>query len=147
MSDKKLTRRDFVADAGKLALGAALAPQFPTIVPRHVLGGPGYQAPSDTVNFAVVGFGGQGSVNAQALAATENLVAVCDVDMAYTQHGVDEKLRPNREGVVRSEALKLQEQYGKAAKYADFREMLSKQKDIDGIVVATPDHLHAVVAK
>ena len=74
-----------------------------------MLGGPGYQAPSDTVNFAVVGFGGQGSVNAQALAATENLVAVCDVDMPYTQHGVDEKLRPNRDGVVRPEAIKLQE--------------------------------------
>ena len=42
---------------------------------------------------------------------------------------------------------RFKDQYAAAAKYADFREMLSKQKDIDGIVVATPDHLHAVVAK
>ncbi len=42
---------------------------------------------------------------------------------------------------------RLKEQYAAAAKYADFREMLEKQKGIDGIVVATPDHLHAVVAK
>ena len=48
--------------------------------PRHVLGGPGYQAPSDTLNFAVVGMGSQGSENAESL-GTENLVAVCDVDL------------------------------------------------------------------
>ena len=41
---------------------------------------------------------------------------------------------------------RLAEHYGKAAKYADYREMLEKQKDIDGVVVATPDHMHAVIA-
>jgi len=147
MSENKLTRRNFVADAGKLALGAMIAPNVPTIVPRHVLGGVGYQAPSDTVNYAVVGFGGQGSVNAQALSATENLVAICDVDMLYVQNKAKEKLRPNRDGVVNPEATKLNEQYEKSAKYADFREMLAKEKGIDAVVVATPDHLHAVVAK
>ncbi len=43
MARKKITRRDFVSDAGKLALGAFVAPHLPTIVPRHVLGGPGYR--------------------------------------------------------------------------------------------------------
>ena len=57
MKGKKVTRRKFVADAGKIGLGVM-------IVPRHVLGGVGYQAPSDTLNFAVVGFGGMGSENA-----------------------------------------------------------------------------------
>src|SRR5438128_1762011 len=46
MSRKKLTRRDFVADAGKLAAGAIAACGFPTIVPGHVLGGPEFTPPS-----------------------------------------------------------------------------------------------------
>jgi len=148
MARKKITRRDFVSDAGKLALGAVIAPSFPMIVPRHVLGGPGYRAPSDMVNVAIVGFGGMGSGNAQELAKTEQLVAVCDVDLHFSQTNVDNKQRPNRQtGQVNPAAIKLKEQFEKAAKYTDFREMLSKQKDIDGIVVATPDHNHAVVAK
>ena len=60
---KKVTRREFVADAGKIGLGVM-------IVPRHVLGGVGFQAPSDTMNFAVIGFGGMGSENALELAKT-----------------------------------------------------------------------------
>jgi predicted dehydrogenase len=144
---KKMTRRDFVADAGKLALGAMVAPHIPMIVPRHVLGGVGYQAPSDTVNFAVVGFGGMGSGNAATLAATEQLVAVCDVDQEFAEKNAKDKLRPNRNNEVRPEAVRLNEQFSKAAKYADFREMLRKEKGIDGVVIATPDHLHAVVAK
>ena len=147
MARKEISRRDFVADAGKLALGAAIAPGFPMIVPRHVLGGVGYRAPSDIVNFAVVGFGGMGSGNAQELAKTEQLVAVCDVDPAFAKSNVENKQRPNREGIVNPASIKLKEQFDRAAKYTDFREMLAKQKDIDGIVVATPDHNHAVVAK
>src|SRR5215468_1028622 len=147
MARKKISRRDFVSDAGKLALGAVIAPQFPTIVPRHVLGGPGYRAPSDMINFAVVGLGGMGSSNAQELCKTEQLVAVCDVDLAFAQTNVTNKQRPNRDGVIPPQGIKLKEQFDKAAKYTDFREMLAKQKDIDGIVVATPDHNHAVVAK
>src|SRR5690348_8232151 len=142
---KDISRRDFVADARKIALGAVVAP---TIVPRHVLGGPGFQAPSDTVNFAVVGFGGQGSVNANGLAATEQLVAVCDVDQSYAKKTADDKLRPRGpDQVVDPAAIRLQAQFAKAAKYADFREMLKKERGIDAVVVATPDHLHAVVAK
>lgn len=145
---KKITRRKFVADTGLMAAGAAFtAKGFPMIVPRHVLGGPGYRAPSDVLNFAVVGFGGMGSANAQELCKTENLVAVCDVDMGFSKTNVDSKLRPNREGVVNPAGTKLSEQFAKAAKYADFREMLEKQKDIDGLVIATPDHSHAVIAK
>jgi predicted dehydrogenase len=144
---KKISRRDFVADAGKLALGAMVAPHIPMIVPRHVLGGVGYQAPSDTVNFAVVGFGGMGSGNAMTLAAAEQLVAVCDVDQPFAEKNAKDKLRPNRNNEVNPGAVRLNDQFPKAAKYADFREMLQKEKGIDGIVIATPDHLHAVVAK
>jgi predicted dehydrogenase len=145
--DDSITRRDFVTDASKLAMGAIVAPHVPMIVPRHVLGGVGYQAPSDTVNFAVVGFGGQGSVNATELAATETLVAVCDVDQAFAEKNARDKLRPDRNEQVRPQAVRVNDQFQKATKYADFREMLQKEKGIDGVVVATPDHLHAVVAK
>ena len=51
MTGKKVTRRKFVADSASIGLGVM-------IVPRHVLGGVGFKAPSDTINFAVVGFGG-----------------------------------------------------------------------------------------
>jgi hypothetical protein len=55
MSDKNPTRREFVETAAKSALAAAIVPTgFPMIVPRHVLGGPGFQAPSDTLNIAIV---------------------------------------------------------------------------------------------
>src|ERR1043165_8200279 len=136
--EKPVSRRDFVADSAKLAAGAVLLPNaFPTIVPRHVLGR-GFVPPSDTLNFAVVGFGGMGSGNAQELCKTENLVAVCDVDLNFSETNVTSKQRPNREGVIPPQAIKLKEQFAKAAKYNDFREMIDKQKDIDGIVIATP---------
>ena len=138
MSDS-ISRRDFVADAGKLALGAM-------IVPRHVLGGPGYQAPSDTVNIAIVGFGGEGSENALALAGAENIVAICDVDLAYSESKAKSKLTEDN-GKPRPDSERLWAQFQKAKRYDDFREMLARQKDIDGVVVATPDHMHAAVAK
>jgi predicted dehydrogenase len=139
MTDKKITRRKFVADTGKIGLGVM-------IVPRHVLGGPGFQAPSDTINFAVAGFGGMGAENALELAKTENLVAFSDVDFAYSASKVAEKLKDDQKK-DRPEGITLKAKFDKAARYSDFREMLDKQKDIDGVVIATPDHLHAVIAK
>src|SRR5215203_1747991 len=67
-----ISRRTFLTTA---AAGAGL-----TIVPRHVLGR-GFQAPSDTVNVATVGFGGMGGSNTRRL-MSQNIVAVCDVDDA-----------------------------------------------------------------
>ena len=147
MSKKIVTRRNFVTDSTKLALGAMIAtPGFPMIVPRHVLGR-GFVAPSDTVNFAVAGFGGMGSGNAETLVSSGcNLVAVCDVDMGFANRNVADKEK-NRDGTPRPAGVKLREQFDKAAKYADFREMLDKNKDIDGVVIATPDHNHAVIAR
>src|SRR3954467_7372613 len=139
MTRKKVTRRQFVADAGKIGLGVM-------IVPRHVLGGVGYQAPSDTLNFAVIGFGGMGSENALELAKTENLVAFADVDFGYSESKVAEKLKDDNKK-DRPEGITLKQKFDKAARYSDFREMLDKQKDIDGVVIATPDHVHAVAAK
>src|SRR6478735_11659307 len=66
-----VSRRDFFTTAA--GVGAALM-----IVPRHVLGR-GFQAPSDTVNVAVVGINGMGAVNARAV-MSQNVVAICDCD-------------------------------------------------------------------
>jgi predicted dehydrogenase len=142
---KDLTRREFVAGAGTATLGAMVATTAPLIVPSRVLGR-GQRAPSDTVNVAVVGCGGMGSQNALVLAQTDHIGAVCDVDFAYSERMVANKLT-DEHGNPRPEGLKLQEQFGKAKRYSDFREMLGKEKSVDGVVVATPDHLHAVIAK
>jgi predicted dehydrogenase len=140
MKQDKITRRKFVAGTTGAAFGAM-------IVPRHVLGGPGYQAPSDTVNVAVVGCGGQGASDATELVAGgQNIVALADVDFRYVDGETARRTR-GRDGQPNQNAIKLQEAYGKAKRYADFRKMLEQQKDIDGVIVATPDHTHAVVAK
>ena len=117
----KMSRRNFI---GATAAAAAF-----TIVPRHVLGGTGVQAPSDTLNVATVGIGGQGGSNTSAAQrAGANIVALCDVDDSW------------------SNVRRTYQQYPNAARYKDFREMLEKQKDIDAVIIATPDHSHAVIA-
>ena len=137
MARRRITRRQFVS-ASAVAMGGGM------VVKRHVLGGPGYQAPSDTLNVAIVGAGGMGMSNAEAL-VTQNIVAVCDVDFGYVERSLAGRGK-DRDGKVRPEGVRLQEQFAKAARYADFREMLDKQKNIEGVVIATPDHAHAVIA-
>jgi predicted dehydrogenase len=142
---KDLTRREFVAGAGKATLGAMVATGAPLIVPSRVLGR-GKRSPSDTVNVAIVGFGSMGSQNALRVAQTDHIGAVCDVDLAYSERNVTRQLT-DEHGNARPDGQRLQEQFSKAKRYGDFREMLAKEKSIDGVVIATPDHLHAVVAK
>ncbi len=136
MADHDFTRRDFLAGTGKLALGAMVAP-------RYVAGGVVNRKAGDRLNIAIVGFGGQGSVNAEALTEVCNIVAICDVDadrmILKHLNDPDGKGSPGR--------LRLEAQVKTAKRYADFREMLAKQTDIEGVVVATPDHNHAIVAK
>ena len=138
MSSRKVSRRDFVAGTASAAMSAM-------IVPRHVLGR-GFQAPSDTLNVAIVGCGGKGMDNAEAL-GTENIVALCDVDFGYVDRQLAGSLVIRNGKDPAASKLRLLEQYTKAKRYADFREMLDKQKDLDGLVVATPDHAHAIIAK
>src|SRR4029079_17338774 len=78
MQMTKLSRRSFITDV-------ALAGAGLTIVPRHVLGR-GFTAPSDLLNVAAVGVGGQGRANLINL-ASENVVAICDVDWDYANKG------------------------------------------------------------
>ena len=119
MSNKsKLTRRDFV--------GTAAAATAHTIVPRHVLG---QTAPSNLINVAVVGSGGHGAfvITQMLKAGGINVVALCDVDWSYAA-GTFGK-------------------YPDAKKYKDYRKMFDEMGDqIDAVIVATPDHTHAIVA-
>jgi predicted dehydrogenase len=102
-----------------------LAASAVTILPRHVLGGAGRKAPSEKLNIAGVGVGGMGKNNLRAC-ASENIVALCDVDANY--------------------AAKVFATYPQAKVYRDFRQMLDQQKDIEAVIVATPDHTHAPIA-
>lgn len=140
MKQDKISRRKFVAGTTGVALGAM-------IVPRHVLGGTGYIAPSDKLNVAVIGCGGQGASDATELVAGgQNIVALADVDFGYVDKAVAERTK-NRDGSPNESAVKLQEAYNKAKRYDDFRKMLDQQKDIEAVIVATPDHIHAMAAK
>jgi len=133
MKSEKVDRRVFMRNASLAAVGVS-------IVPRHILGGPGYQAPSDTLGVAAIGAGGMGGSNMAAL-TSEHIVAICDVD--------DRRLSGayrGRDGNVRENRRDLKDAYDKAKRYTDFREMLDKQTDIDAVVIATPDHVHAVAA-
>jgi hypothetical protein len=104
--------------------GAAGVAAF-TIVPSHVLAGAAGQRPSDKLNLAAIGVGGMGDYNIKQC-STENFVALCDVDDKY--------------------AAKVFDRFPNAKKYKDFRVMLDKEdKNIDGVVIATPDHTHYVV--
>ena len=139
MSDKPYTRRNFIEDGTKVALGAM-------IVPRFVLGGPGYTPPSRKLDLAFVGIGGMGMENMSQF-LDENVVAVCDVDYAYVERSLADRLRYDA-GAAGPDprAARLKEAYTKARKYTDFRKMLEKEKHVDAVVIATPDHTHAAVA-
>lgn len=116
------SRRNFVKHSGLAAAGFM-------IVPRHVLGGPGFVAPSDTLNIASIGVGGKGESDIAAFAESPNvnIVGLCDVD--------------DRQAVTSRES------FPKANYYSDFREMLDKEKNnIDAVSVSTPDHNHAAAA-
>jgi predicted dehydrogenase len=85
------------------------------------------RSPNEKLNVAGIGVGGQGSGDLRGAAATENIVALADVDWARAAGAFST--------------------WDKAAKYKDFRQMLDKEaKQIDAVVIATPDHMHATVA-
>jgi predicted dehydrogenase len=124
----KISRREFLGTSATAAAGLM-------IVPRHILGGPGYTAPNDKLNIGAVGVGGKGTSDIWSV-SSENVIALCDVDdtqMAkFLKH---ERNDPQH-----------QPMYDKANKYRDFRIMLEKEKSLDAIMVSTPDHTHAVIA-
>jgi predicted dehydrogenase len=121
-----------------------------TILPRHVLGGSGFVAPSDKVNVAVVGVGGQGRSNVQSLFQEDDcqVIAIADPceewDLSALYYGGRAGRGPIKAEI--EEAYRTKTPNHRCAVYEDFRVMLEKEKAIDAVLVATPDHLHAYVS-
>jgi len=116
LSKSPVTRRHFMA-------AAATASLF-QVVPSRVLGLGGQTPPSEKLNIAGIGVGSMGGSNLERC-VSENIVALCDVDHDY--------------------AAETFAAYPNATVYTDYREMFDQQKDIDAVVIATPDHTHAVI--
>jgi predicted dehydrogenase len=89
-----------------------------------------------------------GMSNARAfIAGGHNVAVLVDVDFGFVDRRVAEGLQPRPNGQQPNEAArKLADQYQKAKRYADVRVMLEREKGIDGVMIATPDHFHAVAA-
>lgn len=95
------------------------------VLPRRVVGGPGQTPPSETVYLASIGAGGRAAVDIrECVKVGARMAALCDVDDR--------------------QAGKIYEEYPDLPRYKDFRKMLEKEKGIDGVIVGTPDHTHAV---
>ena len=163
-----INRRKFVG------LGSAAALGF-TIVPRHVLGGPGYTAPSDKITLAYIGMGTQGIREMLPLLAVPEIqvVAVCDPNKearGYRDWGKDYLRneirrainnpnwspggdnavaggRDNGKAIVDAYYANARKDpaYKSCAAYADVRELFAKEKDVDAVKIMTPDHLHGVL--
>ncbi len=122
MENKKenaITRRKFIGNVAVATAGVS-------ILPNVVLGGMGSRSPNEKLNIAGIGVGGVGATNI-ANCSSENIVALCDVDWSYAK-GTFEK-------------------YPNAKLYKDFRKMYDEMgKEIDAVVIATPDHTHAIAA-
>jgi len=115
-------RRDFIKTT-------AIAAAAFMIVPRHVLGGPGYLAPSDRLLVAGIGVGGKGQSDLSMFykSGKADIAFLCDVDDRRAANSV--------------------KAFPKAKYYKDWREMLDKEhKNFDAVSVSTPDHNHAIQA-
>ncbi|MFO7692132.1 MAG: Gfo/Idh/MocA family oxidoreductase [Vicinamibacterales bacterium] len=164
----EMNRREFLS-------GAAAAAATVTILPRRVLGGAGYVAPSDKITLACVGFGTQAIREIGGILASPDVevVAVCDVDRSGVGYlewgrnqirdgirrlienpawrdgvpGVPGGLEVGKEIVDTFYAKFAGGQPGRGcAAYADFRELLEKEKDVTAVKVMTPDHTHAAIS-
>jgi len=139
----KTNRRQFIR---RTAAGVSAL----TIIPRHVLGGNGFVPPSERVNIAIVGAGGQGRSNVRGLLGESEarIIAVADPAERHNLEGFYYGGFGGRKPVSREIEAHYQKQSPgfKCVEYEDFRVMLEKEKDIDAILCATPDHLHAYVA-
>lgn len=114
-----VSRRNFIVKTATAAAGI-------TILPSNVIAGFGYKPPSDKLNIAGIGVGGMGHNNLRNM-ETENIVALCDVDWKYADRNSFKR-------------------WPLAKKYKDYREMFETQKNIDAVLIATPDHTHALPA-
>ena len=141
-SSKVISRRNFLKTA-TVAAGMV-------IVPRHVLGGPGYIAPSDKINLAIIGVGSQGTHDMKEFLNIPDVqvIAVCDVFDEFKIWGTQTVGRKPAKQLVEKHygAQSTDGNYKGCAEYVDFRDMLEQEKDIDAVAIATTDNLHAVAA-
>ena len=148
-SRQKISRRKFL---GTIAAGATF-----TIVPRTVLGGKNHVSPNEKITLALIGMGGQGHVDLFNILQLEKVqvAAVCDVNREGEGYiswdwmqGKEQKLggREPARRLVDEHYVKQKNvgEYHGCKAYADFRELL-EHEDVDAVMVATPDHAHAVV--
>lgn len=113
------TRRHFLKSSAAAAAGFSIIPNF-------AVAGLGHKAPSDKMNIVGVGVGGKGHPNLVGM-NTENIIGLCDVDWKYSERCFNE--------------------FPKAKRYWDWRKMFDELgNSIDGVMVATADHTHAIVA-
>lgn len=124
---RDFSRRDFL-HTGAVAAGAfSLAGCSSVSIAKKTR----FRKTGDKLNMAFIGSGGRGGANLKEFYDLgEQVVALCDVDRGRLDHSA---------GVVK-------ERCPDARKYQDFREMLAKEKDLDAVVVSTPDHMHATAA-
>ena len=141
-----VSRRDFLSRA------AAATAAF-TIVPRYVLGARGNTAPSEKLNVAIIGAGGQGRHNTNALLRQSGVqvTAVCDVTeqadySRFYYHGVAGRAPVKKLIDDYYKSKPATAAYAPCATHIDFRKMLEKDKTIDAVLIATPDHTHATAA-
>jgi predicted dehydrogenase len=125
-ASSKVSRRHFIKTT-------AAAVSLPTFIPASALGADGRAAPSERIIVGVVGWGMMGPGNTKGLMAQKDcqVVAACDLDKRPLQQAVDT----------------INKHYGNkdCQAYADYREMMAR-KDIDAVMLAVPDHWHALTA-
>ena len=133
----------------KFLQASALAAATFHIVPRHVLGGPQHVAPSERINIALIGAGGRGrQVLRDMLAETDvRAIAVADPAESFSLQNFYYRDVGGREPTkaLIEEHYRDQDSGHHCTTYVDFHEMLDQEKDLDAVVCATPDHLHAYI--
>ena len=148
-----MKRRNFISQTALTGVGL-------TIVPSHLMGGAGRTAPNERLNVALVGAGTQGLKQLADWLKRDELqfIAVCDPNREssdYPQWGLPQGEKKGASGgreVGRKQindfyaAKNGVQSYKGCTAYADFREMLEKEKGLDAVFIMTPDHLHATVA-
>lgn len=142
MKQQEYSRRQFVKGMAVSAAGFM-------IMPRHVLGGKGFIAPSDKVTVGIIGAGGKGRQNTASLFELEDVQvkAIADPAKYWDLKDFYYKSKAGREPVKEmiENYYKTKTSNYKINEYQDFREMLDKEPSLDAIVCSTPDNTHAYV--
>jgi hypothetical protein len=152
-SSKKLNRREFISKMTSGAVGL-------TIIPSYVMGLNGKISPNDKINVALIGCGTQALRQLPDWLKREELqfVAVCDPNKESYDYPLWGKPQGEKQGAPGGREIGRKRindfyaekiganVYDSCTTYADFRELLGKENDLDAIFIMTPDHLHATIA-